>query len=199
MASSDPIRDPIQDPGKTPIRNAIRNPIEWSLDQLNAANLAVRRAGGSLRRPEETRSSPIPEVRPIEVTDLRDVLARGLSDFAAYRTDVIFLCIIYPLVGLILARVAFGYDMLPLLFPLASGFALIGPVAAVRTNRRFLRIVRRQARREGRARSLRAESLVCVRHCGKPNLQAHPAKGEIPARSGVFCGRALLQRPSAAT
>jgi uncharacterized membrane protein len=27
--------------------------------------------------------------------------------------------------------VAFGYDMLPMLFPLASGFALIGPVAAV--------------------------------------------------------------------
>jgi uncharacterized membrane protein len=34
-------------------------------------------------------------------------------------------------VGLILGRVAFGYEMLPLLFPIASGFALIGPVAAV--------------------------------------------------------------------
>jgi uncharacterized membrane protein len=60
-----------------------------------------------------------------------DVLASGLRDFGAYRTDVIFLCIIYPLAGLVLARLAFGYDMLPLLFPLASGFALIGPVAAV--------------------------------------------------------------------
>ena len=53
------------------------------------------------------------------------------SDFGAYRTDVIFICIIYPLAGLILARLAAGYDMLPLVFPLASGFALIGPVAAV--------------------------------------------------------------------
>ena len=60
-----------------------------------------------------------------------DVLASGLRDFGAYRTDVIFLCIIYPLAGLLLASVAFGYDMLPMLFPLASGFALIGPVAAV--------------------------------------------------------------------
>jgi uncharacterized membrane protein len=33
--------------------------------------------------------------------------------------------------GLVLAWLAFGYDMLPLVFPLASGFALIGPVAAV--------------------------------------------------------------------
>ncbi len=109
----------------------IRNPIEWSVDQLKTANLAVARASHSLRRPEETRSSPLPEVRRIEVADLWDVLAKGLSDFGAYRTDVIFLCIIYPLAGLILARSAFGYDMLPLLFPLASGFALIGPVAAV--------------------------------------------------------------------
>jgi uncharacterized membrane protein len=59
------------------------------------------------------------------------VLARGVEDFGAYRTDVIFICIIYPLAGLILARLAAGYDMLPLVFPLASGFALIGPVAAV--------------------------------------------------------------------
>ncbi|HET6522556.1 MAG TPA: DUF2189 domain-containing protein [Geminicoccaceae bacterium] len=113
------------------VRDHIRNPIEWSADQLKSANMAVGRAGHSLRRPEETRSSPLPEVRRIEVADLWDVLAKGLSDFGAYRTDVIFLCIIYPLAGLILARSAFGYDMLPLLFPLASGFALVGPVAAV--------------------------------------------------------------------
>ena len=113
-----------------PIRSHIRNPIEWSVDALNTANQAVERAGQSLRRPEEARDS-LPAVRRIEVADLRDVLARGLSDFAAYRTDVIFLCIIYPVAGLLLAWLAFGYDMLPLLFPLASGFALIGPVAAV--------------------------------------------------------------------
>jgi hypothetical protein len=68
-----------------PIRSHIRNPIEWSVDALNTANQAVERAGQSLRRPEETRDS-LPAVRRIEVADLRDVLARGLSDFAAYRT-----------------------------------------------------------------------------------------------------------------
>ena len=49
----------------------------------------------------------------------------------ACRTDVIFLCIIYPLAGLVLAWSLFNYDFVPLLFPLASGFALLGPVAAV--------------------------------------------------------------------
>jgi uncharacterized membrane protein len=113
------------------IRDHIRNPAEWTVDQLRSANLAVERAGQSLRSPAETRYGRVPAVRRITLADLRDVLAGGISDFAAYRTDVIFLCIIYPVVGLILASVAFGYGMLPLLFPLASGFALIGPVAAV--------------------------------------------------------------------
>jgi uncharacterized membrane protein len=113
------------------IRDHIRNPAEWSVDQLKSANLAVERAGHSLRRPADARYAPLPAVRRIGLTDLREVLAKGLSDFAAYRTDVIFLCIIYPVVGLVLASLAFGYGMLPLLFPLASGFALIGPVAAI--------------------------------------------------------------------
>jgi uncharacterized membrane protein len=56
---------------------------------------------------------------------------KGLEDFGAYRSDVIFICLIYPLVGLALAWLIFGYQLLPLLFPLAFGFALVGPVAAV--------------------------------------------------------------------
>ena len=109
----------------------IRNPAEWSVDQLRTANQAVGRAGHSLRRPAEARDAPLPAVRRIELADLRDALARGVSDLAAYRSDVIFLCIVYPLAGLVLAWLAFGYQMLPLVFPLVFGFALIGPVAAV--------------------------------------------------------------------
>jgi uncharacterized membrane protein len=112
-------------------RDHIRNPAEWSVDQLKTANQAVGRAGHSLRRPVEARDAPLPAVRRIELADLRDVLARGLSDLGAYRADVVFLCIVYPVAGLVLAWLTFGYEMLPLVFPLASGFALIGPVAAV--------------------------------------------------------------------
>ena len=110
---------------------AIRNPIEWSWDQLRLAALAAGSAGRSLRRVGETLHSPAPAIRRIAATDLRDVLAKGLADFGAYRTDVVFLCVIYPIVGLVLGRLAFGYGMLPLLFPLASGFALVGPFAAI--------------------------------------------------------------------
>jgi uncharacterized membrane protein len=113
------------------IREHIRHPLEWGADQLRTANLAVERASHSLHGPTEAGDASLPAVRRIELADLADVLASGLRDFGAYRTDVIFLCIIYPLAGLLLASFAFGYDMLPMLFPLASGFALIGPVAAV--------------------------------------------------------------------
>src|SRR6202011_339678 len=40
-------------------------------------------------------------------------------------------CVIYPVLGLVLARTVHGYSVLPLLFPLAAGFALLGPFAAL--------------------------------------------------------------------
>ena len=70
-------------------------------------------------------------VRHIGFADLKDALAKGLDDFAAMPTHAIFLCVIYPVIGLVLARLAFGYSILPLLYPLASGFALVGPIAAI--------------------------------------------------------------------
>lgn len=72
-----------------------------------------------------------PAIRRINVGDLRDALAKGLDDFYAMPTHAMFLCIIYPIVGFVLARLAFGYSILPLLYPLATGFALVGPVAAL--------------------------------------------------------------------
>ncbi|HJQ55492.1 MAG TPA: DUF2189 domain-containing protein [Vineibacter sp.] len=109
----------------------IRNPIEWGNDALKQAATALTTSARAMGGTEEGRALAPPVVRRIEVTDLREVLAKGFSDFGACRTDVIFLCLVYPIAGLILARAAFGADLLPLLFPLASGFALIGPVAGV--------------------------------------------------------------------
>lgn len=109
----------------------IRNPIEWTLDELKLSARALRLTGRAVRGTEESSHSPALTVRRITLADLRDSLAQGFEDFGAFRTDVVFLCIVYPLAGLVLARLAFHQDMLPLLFPLASGFALIGPVAAV--------------------------------------------------------------------
>jgi uncharacterized membrane protein len=112
----------------------IRNPVEWSVDQFKHAALAFESAGRVGRRTRENLHSPAPAIRRISVADLGNILAKGYEDFAAFRVDVAFLCLIYPLVGLVLARVAFGYDLLPLVFPLASGFALVGPFAAIGIN-----------------------------------------------------------------
>ncbi len=70
-------------------------------------------------------------IRRIGVADLKDALAKGVDDFTAMPTHAMFLCAIYPIIGLLLARLAFGYSILPLLYPLASSFALIGPLAAL--------------------------------------------------------------------
>jgi uncharacterized membrane protein len=72
-----------------------------------------------------------PTVRRIGLADIKEALAKGIDDFSAMPTHVLFLGILYPVVGLFLFWLTFGYDVMPLLFPLASGFALIGPFAAV--------------------------------------------------------------------
>jgi uncharacterized membrane protein len=72
-----------------------------------------------------------PVIRTIGISDLHQALRLGWEDFKAVPSHAIILCVIYPVLGLMLARIAFGYSVLPLLFPLAAGFALIGPFAAV--------------------------------------------------------------------
>ena len=109
----------------------IRNPLEWGVDQIRIAAIAVESVGRAVGGARESVETAPLEVRRIGLGDLKDALVKGLEDFGAYRTDVVFLCIIYPMLGLILGRAVLGADMLPLLFPLASGFALIGPFAAV--------------------------------------------------------------------
>ncbi len=72
-----------------------------------------------------------PPVRRIGVSDLVDALHLGFSDFWEKPSHYVFLCLIYPLVGVVLATWTSGNNALPLLFPLMSGFALIGPFAAL--------------------------------------------------------------------
>ena len=70
-------------------------------------------------------------IRTIQLSDLGDALRLGWEDFKAVPSHAIILCVIYPVLGLVLARLALGYSVLPLLFPLAAGFALLGPFAAL--------------------------------------------------------------------
>lgn len=92
-----------------------------------------------------------PIVRKIGVADLKDAAAKGLADFNAMPTHLVFLCLIYPIVILIAARTAAGYEVLPLVFPLLAGYTLIGPLVAIgmyelsRRRERGLDISRRHA------------------------------------------------------
>jgi uncharacterized membrane protein len=72
-----------------------------------------------------------PVIRTIELSDLQRALRLGWEDFKAVPSHAIILCVIYPVLGLVLARFVHGYSVLPLLFPLAAGFALLGPFAAL--------------------------------------------------------------------
>lgn len=73
----------------------------------------------------------LPVVRSLQLTDLKDVLKKGKNDFWAMPTHVVFLSLIYPIAGLILAGITFDFDSIRLLYPLAAGFVLIGPLAAI--------------------------------------------------------------------
>jgi uncharacterized membrane protein len=77
------------------------------------------------------KTTSVPVIRKVSLSDLRDALRLGWEDFKAVPSHAIILCVIYPVLGLVLARAVLGYSVLPLLFPLAAGFALIGPFAAL--------------------------------------------------------------------
>lgn len=76
-------------------------------------------------------NAPPVTVRRIGPADIRNALAKGTDDFLAKPSHLVFLGLIYPLVCLSLWAVIFTSNALPLLYPLVSGFTLLGPIAAV--------------------------------------------------------------------
>ena len=72
-------------------------------------------------------TSVYPRVRKIGPADLKYALAKGTEDFLTMPSSLFFLGLIYPLVGIWLIV----GNSPQLLFPLISGFALIGPFAAI--------------------------------------------------------------------
>jgi uncharacterized membrane protein len=109
----------------------VQSPLEWSWSELKRSTRDFGSAAHTIAGREGARETGAIPIRAIGLADLGAALQRGFDDFAACRTDVIMLCLIYPLVGLAIAAAAVGGAALPLVFPLVSGFALLGPVAAV--------------------------------------------------------------------
>ncbi|NGO49945.1 DUF2189 domain-containing protein [Allomesorhizobium camelthorni] len=72
-----------------------------------------------------------PTVRQIKIADVFDALRRGFDDFWEKPSHYVFLCLIYPVIGVILITWTSGGNALQLIYPLITGFALLGPLAAL--------------------------------------------------------------------
>ena len=108
-------------------RKTIGNPLSWSVQSL----AGVGRSVGDAVDGVGSHQIAEPEVNEISTNDIRMALRKGASDFAALRSDVITAVVLYPVIGFVLAAWALNAGQVHLLFPLAAGFPLIGPVAAI--------------------------------------------------------------------
>lgn len=70
-------------------------------------------------------------IRRVTTGDVVASLREGLSDFLVQPSHLFFLCLVYPVMGMVIWVWTSGRDAIPLVFPLVSGFALVGPIAAV--------------------------------------------------------------------
>lgn len=107
--------------------NTIGNPLSWGAQILGHAGQDI----GAVTRELGGKEAATPVVRKIGLSDLRAALRLGLADFAAMRSDVLMAGVLYPVIGAVLIWAAYHGSLLPLAFPLLSGFALVGPAAAV--------------------------------------------------------------------
>lgn len=108
----------------------IGNPLSWSVNTARAAGHVLGETAEEIGS-HDTEASHAPRARRIDVSDLRAALRAGAEDFAACRSDVVFLCLLYPAIGVAMIFAAMHGGMTPLILPAISGFALIGPVAGV--------------------------------------------------------------------
>lgn len=111
-----------------PAQNHVENPFEYMIERGSMAVTDLRRI---LTTPVRRHAAAAPAVGRITLGDIRESLREGLRDLGVARTDVVFLALVYPLAGLVLARLAFSLNLLPLILPMVTGFAILGPLAAV--------------------------------------------------------------------
>jgi uncharacterized membrane protein len=109
----------------------IRNPIEWGIEAVRNTASAVDTVRAEGYDSVTDRAIAVPVIRHIGIADIKIALERGFADFTAGRTDVLFIAVIYPVLGLIFTEAALNTNLLPLLFPMIAGFALVGPLAGL--------------------------------------------------------------------
>ena len=106
----------------------IGNPLSWGARGVRKAGHEVSEAASHVMGEGD---QAVPDVRPISYDDIRAALRAGVQDFLHFRSDVIAACLLYPVIGLALVGLAMNRGVLPLAFPILSGFAIVGPIAAL--------------------------------------------------------------------
>jgi uncharacterized membrane protein len=72
-----------------------------------------------------------PVVRPVAATDIAEALVEGLRDFQALPFYGLAFGALYPAGGIAIILCLTAFGMAYLVYPLAAGFALIGPFVAI--------------------------------------------------------------------
>ena len=110
--------------------DTIGNPLSWAFGAIRStfgyASSVAESVGAQAAKGTDT-----PQIRTLTLQDLRDALRKGWEDVMAFRSDVVFVCLLYPVIGGVLATLALKGNFVQLVFPTLTGFALAGPVAAV--------------------------------------------------------------------
>lgn len=101
----------------------IGNPLSWAT-ALFSAPFAAGAARADL-------DADPPRTRALSRADLTMALRKGWDDLMHFRSDVVFVCLLYPVIGGVLVAMALQGNLVQLLFPTIAGFALAGPVAAI--------------------------------------------------------------------
>lgn len=105
----------------------IGNPLSWGAKALADAGHTAGEVATHLGSSDYVE----PSLNDMTLSNVRRALSLGLQDVLRFRSDVLAFVIVYPMIGLALAFLAFEQALLPMLFPLAAGFALLGPVASI--------------------------------------------------------------------
>jgi len=97
--------------------------------QLSATKIPPTRTRGGNQCPSRAKS--IPWCAPVAATDIAEALVEGLRDFQALPLYGLAFGTLYAAGGIAISLCLTAFGMAYLAYPLAAGFALIGPFVAI--------------------------------------------------------------------
>lgn len=113
------------------MRQVIGNPLSWTVRAIRDVMHTLGNFGRHIGGITQAANEPPAGIRHLETDDIEYALRRGFEDFKAMRSDALFLIILYPIMGLGMMALALQSNAIHLIYPAVTGFALIGPLAAI--------------------------------------------------------------------